>query len=96
MSWAWLTGTPVLLLTFIGTVIGIIASLIAIVPIARRAVARHPRTAAMKQIAPTLDTSRRIVRTLLEQGWKPPPPPPGSWRAILERMQEREGRDRTA
>ncbi len=31
MSWAWLTGIPVLLLGFIGTVFGILASVIAIV-----------------------------------------------------------------
>ena len=45
MSWAWLTGTPALLFLFIAAVIGVPASLIAIVPIVRRAVARHGRTA---------------------------------------------------
>jgi hypothetical protein len=46
MPWAWLTGTPVLLVGFIGIVLGIPASLIAIAPVVRRALSRRAKKRA--------------------------------------------------
>jgi hypothetical protein len=43
MSWAWLIGIPVLLLGFVGTVLGIPASLIAIAQFVSPLVRKHSR-----------------------------------------------------
>jgi hypothetical protein len=52
MSWAWLTGTPVLLVAFIAAVIGIPASVVAMVQLVRHVVRKitreRPETAIFK------------------------------------------------
>jgi hypothetical protein len=63
MSWAWLTGTPVLLFLFIAAVIGFPASLIAIVPIVRR----HRRTAVespQRAIQPPTQVNQAPVQVI--------------------------------
>jgi len=52
MSWAWLTGTPVLFIVFIATLIGIPVSVAAIVqlvrPVVHHTMSRHAETPTVK------------------------------------------------
>ena len=101
MSWAWLTGTPALLVMFIAAVISIPASVVVLVQIVqavRRAMSRHAEARAAKPAlapaAPDAASYKRVVRALDRKGWEPAPL--GPYRAALKRMEGRAGQDRAA
>lgn len=65
MSWAWLTATPVALITFIGTVIGIPASVITIWLVVHNTVSRPAETPAPKpELAPAAPDTRPVPAVL--------------------------------
>jgi hypothetical protein len=91
MSWAWLTGSPVLLVVFISAVLGIPASVITVVPVLRRPIPRHAEKTAVKSETPAVemasnvftppDTGRPVNPYEYVPGYRPwsPPPTPDGW-----------------